>query len=53
MTSVPTVIVWDQNETPCHKNDTMEPEDDDVWDNMENIDDNDDAGGRTKRRNAS
>ncbi|KAJ7940687.1 hypothetical protein B0H13DRAFT_1586416 [Mycena leptocephala] len=52
MTSVPTVVTWDGVESAAP---IPEPivEDDDVWDEMENVEDSDDElKGRKKRRNA-
>jgi ribosome biogenesis protein NSA1 len=52
MTSVPTVVTWDGVESAVT---VPEPivEDDDVWDEMENVEDSDDElKGRKKRRNA-
>jgi len=52
MTSVPTVVVWDDSVKPVHSApaDTS-AEDDDVWNEMENVeDDTDDESKRRKKR---
>ncbi|KAJ7046730.1 hypothetical protein C8F04DRAFT_986828 [Mycena alexandri] len=51
-TSVPTVVVWDGVRTVTSAPEP-EGEDDDVWDEMENIEDSEDESkGRKRRRNA-
>ncbi|KAJ6547511.1 hypothetical protein B0H19DRAFT_1306641 [Mycena capillaripes] len=53
MTSVPTVVTWDGVESAAPAREAA-PEDDDVWDEMENVEDSDDESkGRKKRRNAN
>jgi ribosome biogenesis protein NSA1 len=49
--SIPTVIVWDQDQAAKSVTPVSQVEEDDVWENMEHIDDADSAEaiGRTKR----
>ncbi|KAJ7343536.1 hypothetical protein DFH08DRAFT_230202 [Mycena albidolilacea] len=49
MTSVPTVVAWDGVEATTSAP-VAEAEDDDVWDDMENIEDSDDESKGKKRR---
>jgi len=48
-TSAPTVVVWDGVKTVASAPEP-ETEDDDVWDEMENIEDSDDESKARKRR---
>jgi len=49
MTSIPTVVAWDGVESTAPAAEP-EAEDDDVWDDMENIEDSGDESKERKRR---
>ncbi|KAJ7273661.1 hypothetical protein B0H12DRAFT_1285674 [Mycena haematopus] len=49
MTSIPTVVVWDGVESTTFESEP-EVEDDDVWDDMENVEDSDDESKERKKR---
>ncbi|KAF7338337.1 hypothetical protein MVEN_02059200 [Mycena venus] len=50
MTSVPTVVAWDGVESTTQAPEPEAEDDDDVWDDMENIEDSDDESKGRKRR---